>query len=623
MGQLDIKLYCGGENVFDRLVDGPLELGRQQAGERGPFELIRNHQGSRLVIAPAHMRELPRRILQVDAAEAQLSVTNLHAKISLNVTGHGQLPPGSSFHTDAEFLIELPHGYAVRLRRGHDLATEHETTDPWQNDEYRSLATNPRIPLTDSHRAASAGSRPQVTLKQFVTSDEAHGRAVVDLLKTVLQVVLQSAGSAEFFQSAARAAAEIVELDRAMVLLRHEASWQVVAEHHRDRKGTPKRSGYSESLLRRMLNLKRTILFEPKLSKGDSMAKSLMHLDRAVASPLLDERGEIVGAVFGERCLFGPEISSSISDLEGTLVEILAGAIASGLARQREMQARGNLEQYFSHRIARQIQADPQLLTGQDAEVTVLFCDIRGFSGVTEKLGPTKTIEWINDVLTELSECVLHHDGVLVDYVGDELMAMWGAPGEQPDHAFRAISAGSEMLRKIQPLRERWGEILPSKFGFGIGINTGMARVGNTGSRVKFKYGPLGNTVNLGSRVQGASKVFGVAALATESVIRAAPAIVPLSRKLAAVRVLGIDEVVDLYEIVADPPEGWESLRVEYASALDHFQNGRFSESAKILGALIGRFPEDNPTLLLLSRAIDALAHPKEVFNPVLSLDHK
>ena len=150
-----------------------------------------------------------------------------------------------------------------------------------------------------------------------------------------------------------------------------------------------------------------------------------------------------------------------------------------------------------------------------------MFCDIRGFSTIAERVGAQRTIEWINDVLTELSLCVTKTDGVLVDYVGDELMAMWGAPAEQPDHARRACRSAVEMLELLDPLRERWKEITPDKFGFGIGINTGMARVGNTGSKVKFKYGPLGNTVNLASRVQGITKKLGVAALITDSTAKA------------------------------------------------------------------------------------------------------
>ncbi len=112
----------------------------------------------------------------------------------------------------------------------------------------------------------------------------------------------------------------------------------------------------------------------------------------------------------------------------------------------------------------------------------------------------------MNDVMTELSGRVLDEGGVLVDYVGDEVMAMWGAPEDQPDQAERAVRAALAMLASLPAVNARWAAELGTETRIGIGVNTGAAQVGNTGSSQKFKYGPLGNTVNLGSRVQGLTK---------------------------------------------------------------------------------------------------------------------
>ncbi len=146
----------------------------------------------------------------------------------------------------------------------------------------------------------------------------------------------------------------------------------------------------------------------------------------------------------------------------------------------------------------------------------------------------------------------MQHDGVLVDYVGDELMAMWGAPGEQLDHAERACMAACDMLAKIEPLRERWQEITPDGFGFGIGINTGQARVGNTGSKIKFKYGPLGNVVNVASRVQGVTKQAGVRALITGSTAAAIAGKSFELRRLSLVNLVGIKEPFMLHQLAHD-----------------------------------------------------------------------
>ncbi len=191
---------------------------------------------------------------------------------------------------------------------------------------------------------------------------------------------------------------------------------------------------YSEGLISRVLSTGQTAIYDPNNYKHNAGA-SLMLLDRAVASPITDETGKSIGVLYGDRALGGISAGQPIGELEAALLEVLAGAVSSGLARQREEQRRASLTQFFSPRIAELLESQQNLLAGHDAEVTVLFCDIRGFSGVAERVGPQRTIQWINDVLTELSECVMQHDGVLVDYIGDELMAMWGAPGEQADHA--------------------------------------------------------------------------------------------------------------------------------------------------------------------------------------------
>ena len=181
-------------------------------------------------------------------------------------------------------------------------------------------------------------------------------------------------------------------------------------------------------------------------------------------------------------------------------------------------------EQFFTPQLAAQLERDPQLLEGRNADVTLLFADIRGFSRVSERLGPARTMAWIQDTMGALSDCVLAHDGVLVDYIGDELMAMWGAPAPQADHAELACFAARQMLESLADVNARWQAELGGPVRLGIGLNSGVARVGNTGSRQKFKYGPLGDVVNVASRVQGATKYLGADCLITGDHARRAAA---------------------------------------------------------------------------------------------------
>ncbi|HLW66342.1 MAG TPA: adenylate/guanylate cyclase domain-containing protein, partial [Gemmataceae bacterium] len=272
----------------------------------------------------------------------------------------------------------------------------------------------------------------------------------------------------------------------------------------------------------------------------------------------------------------------------------------------------------LSHQLARH----PNLLQGRDTEVSVIFCDIRAFSRISERLGPAKTVEWINDVLSALSECVRAEEGVLVDYVGDELMAMWGAPDEQPDHAARACRAALAMLNCLPALNERWQTTLKEPLDLGLGVNTGLARVGNVGSQQKFKYGPLGNTVNLASRVQGATKYLKCRVLITGAT-RAKLDSSFATRRLCSVRVVNIAEPVALHELVPRNQPHWPAAQIEYEKALLEFEKQNFSKAASILGNWRVEHPEDAPPLLLLYRVVQCMVEEPGEFDPIWSLPGK
>src|SRR5262249_50840606 len=231
--------------------------------------------------------------------------------------------------------------------------------------------------------------------------------------------------------------------------------------------------------------------------------------------------------------------------------------------QEKTRQAREQFEQFFGRELAEELQARPDLLAGRQAEVTLLFCDVRGYSRVSARLGPADTVGWINDVMTELSDCVRQYDGVIVDYMGDEMFAMWGAPKPQPDQAARAVQAALAMRAKLASLQGRWSARLGEPMDLGIGINTGPAQVGNTGSRYKFKYGPPGNSVNIATGVRGMTKFRHCPLLVTaatceqlgERVVRgpmpADPAGLFITRRVIRTRLVNIEEPVDLYEIEA------------------------------------------------------------------------
>jgi adenylate cyclase len=199
---------------------------------------------------------------------------------------------------------------------------------------------------------------------------------------------------------------------------------------------------------------------------------------------------------------------------------------------------------------------------------------------------------------------------------------MWGAPATQPDQARRACQAALDLWARLPQLNEKWETKLGEPIRFGIGINTGMARVGKTGSALKFKYGPVGNNVNLASRVQGATKHLRTSVLITAPTRNNLPPEF-LTRHICQVHVVNISATVDLYELVTDPNVETRDLCLRYESALNEFHAARFSQAAKILGDILDRYPGDGPSVVLLSRVAAQLVHPAAEFDPAWELPGK
>lgn len=436
-----------------------------------------------------------------------------------------------------------------------------------------------------------------------------------------LGLLHSAAGSTDFYVKAARAVVDLVKLDSGRVLFRtRTGQWEELALHLASGQQAPAEWRPSSHILNKVLRDKKTCWQVPEISS------STFGVDAVVAAPILDRQGEVIGALYGERRVTGLAVHEPISHLEALLVEVLASGVAAGLARQEQEQSalrsRTQMEQFFTPRLAAKLENRPDLLTGRDMEVSVLFCDVRGFSRITEKLGPAKTVEMMSDVMSVLTACVLDREGVIVDYVGDEVMAMWGAPEDQPDHAARACRAALAMFDSLPALNERWQAIINEPLTLGIGVNSGVAQVGNVGSRIKFKYGALGNTVNLGSRVQGATKHLKASLLITDATRQRLDADFPV-RRLCQVRVVNIEEPVTLYELARADQPGWEALRKDYEHALDAFTKGDFRRACQVLGRLILDFPQDGPSLVLLSRAVECLVEKPEPFDPVMVLKGK
>jgi adenylate cyclase len=183
----------------------------------------------------------------------------------------------------------------------------------------------------------------------------------------------------------------------------------------------------------------------------------------------------------------------------------------------------------------------------KSAELSILFSDVRGFTGISEALSPEALREYINDYLTEMSTIVRsRHKGTLDKYIGDAIMAFWGAPVADPKHARNAVLAALEMQKACGALNQRFAARGWPGLSIGVGINSGTVRVGDMGSQLRRAYTAMGDAVNVASRLEGRTKYYGVGILVGESTRRRVEDVA--FRELDRVRVKGKDEVITVYE---------------------------------------------------------------------------
>jgi adenylate cyclase len=188
-------------------------------------------------------------------------------------------------------------------------------------------------------------------------------------------------------------------------------------------------------------------------------------------------------------------------------------------------------------------------MTATSKELTVMFCDMRGFTKMSEKMEPTKLQELLNGVFSRLTDLIRSNRGTIDKYMGDCVMAFWGAPVDIPDHARLAVKAAMEMANAVRKVNEDHRAKGIPEIGIGIGLNTGTMCVGDMGSNIRLAYTVIGDSVNLGSRLEGLSKVYGVDIVVSETTRKLAPEFA--WQELDRVRVKGKQEAVAIFWPVA------------------------------------------------------------------------
>jgi adenylate cyclase len=278
-----------------------------------------------------------------------------------------------------------------------------------------------------------------------------------------------------------------------------------------------------------------------------------------------------------------------------------------GLAERDRV--RSLLGKVVSPAIAEELLSREIELGGEEREVSVLFSDVRNFTTLAERASPREVVELLNRYLTRASAIVERHGGVVDKYIGDGMMALFGAPLAHPDHAARAVRCALELGESLAGLNRELS--LAQPLAIGVGVHTDRVVAGNMGSLDRLNYTVIGDGVNLASRLEGLTRRYGVAAIASDATRAASPELA--FRELDRVRVKGRSAPVAIFEPLgprdALTPERADAL-ARHAEALERFRARDFAGARDAFDALARRFPDDPIARLYATRAAAGVEAP-------------
>jgi adenylate cyclase len=335
-------------------------------------------------------------------------------------------------------------------------------------------------------------------------------------------------------------------------------------------------------------------------------------------------------------------------DALGPIATLILGYLSitlySYVQKEKEKEfVQGAFGHFLDPRVISNIVENPQLLNqlGGDARVmTAFFSDVASFSSISEHLTPVELVETINEYLTEMCEIVEQHNGTIDKFEGDAIVAFWGAPIIQEDHAERAVQAAIDMQLQMIKLRKKWedeGKMLELRekwaadgrgtfFSVRIGMNTGEMVVGNMGSKTRVDYTMLGDAVNLAARLEGAGKAYGVTSMISESTYLITRSFIE-ARELDSIRVVGKEEPVRVYEILGRKGEvDAQKLQIIdlFNAGLGKYRERHWDEALSFFEQGLALDPTEGPCAVYIKRCHGFIANPPpENWDAVHNLDSK
>ena len=317
-----------------------------------------------------------------------------------------------------------------------------------------------------------------------------------------------------------------------------------------------------------------------------------------------------------------------------TLVSnVLLVSLYRALVEEKEKRRiRTAFGQYLSPEVIRRLLRNPQLVEPKKTEITVMFSDIRGFTTISENLDAQDLALFLNQYLSDMTGLVFESQGTLDKYIGDAVMAFWGAPFEVDDHAINGCNSALKMIKRVREMHREWDAQGKPQLDIGIGLNSGVASVGNMGSVLRYGYTALGDTVNLSSRLEGLNKDYGTHIIVNETTYAATQDANFLYRELDLIRVKGKTQPVMIYELIGRAGE--ESVYGSFADVqlrLEQFARGRtlyrvrrWEEAQRVFQIMIDKWPDDGPARAYWKRCQEYLFdEPPSGWDGVFTMTHK
>jgi adenylate cyclase len=301
-----------------------------------------------------------------------------------------------------------------------------------------------------------------------------------------------------------------MNVDRVSILMVEGATGELVPRVSKNRLGDAGGSRHvPQSIARRAVSERLAILTDNAAAderfKGQSIL--MQSVRSAMCTPLMGSEGKVLGIIYVDNLTathsFGDEDLEFLIAFSGIAAVAIENSQLTDRVR-REAVVLSNFQRYFAPNVAAQIvsqQGAIQLGKGERRPVVIFFTDIRGFTPMSEKMGPDEIVTLLTEYFTEMVEIIFEHDGTLDKFIGDAIMAIWGAPVPHEDDADRAMRAAVEMQRVLGDLNKKWREQGREKVQIGIGINFGEVFAGNIGSDRRLEYTVIGDAVNTASRL--------------------------------------------------------------------------------------------------------------------------